>query len=247
MRSTSSHAPTDRWVEFERCRHRLFRIAFRMLGSADDAEDVVQEAALRWLQADALTVRAPEAWLVTVLTRLAVDHLRHAAREQRAWSDARDFGALAPLADMETGRTPEVASQIATAVVALREHLEPPERVAFVLREAFACGYDEIARVLDKSEVACRQVVHRARQRLRAHRQQFLSVPNDAQQLTERFEAALEAGDRERALDVLTEPGSTARHPSRPSEPLRLRRVSRAPAEGRPSWQRGVGAAGHAA
>src|SRR6266516_2500007 len=135
---------TDRWAVFETCRPRLFRTAFRMTRSSDEAEDLVQETALRWLRADTAAVRTPIGWLVAVITRLAVDGLRRAAQQQRAYA--------------EFHRHSESAARRA-----LRERLQPRERVALVLREAFDCDYGEIARVLQKNQVSCRQIVSRAR------------------------------------------------------------------------------------
>lgn len=156
---------TDRWAVFETCRPRLSRIAFRMTRSAEDAEDLIQETALRWLRADTAAVRTPIAWLIAVITRLAIDGLRRAAQQQRAYAEYhRHSEAAAPAVTESTELFPSAAA----ALLALRERLQPRERVALVLREAFDCNYGEIARVLRKNQASCRQIVARARRRVRA-------------------------------------------------------------------------------
>jgi RNA polymerase sigma-70 factor, ECF subfamily len=150
---------------FEQQRRRLRGIAYRMLGSLGDAEDVVQEAYLRWHAVDLGTVRSAEAWLVATTTRLAVDRLRSLAAERRAyagpwlpepWQGEVDDGA-AP------DRRLERAADLSIASLLLLERLTPEERAAFVLREVFEVAYAEIAATLDLTEAACRQLVHRAR------------------------------------------------------------------------------------
>lgn len=159
---------TDRWAVFETCRPRLFRIAFRMTRSSDDAEDLIQETALRWLRADTAGVRTPIGWLVAVITRLAVDGLRRAAQQQRAYAEFHQHSesAAPPPVTTTTELFPPPSADAARR--ALRERLQPRERVALVLREAFDCDYGEIARVLRKNQVSCRQIVSRARRRVRA-------------------------------------------------------------------------------
>ena len=155
---------TDRWALFETCRTRLFRIAFRMTRSSDDAEDLVQETALRWLRADMAAVRTPIGWLIAVITRLAIDGRRRAAQQQRAYAEFHHHSEAAAPAVTTTA---ELFPSAAAALLALRERLQPRERVALVLREAFDCNYGEIARVLQKNQVSCRQIVSRARRRVR--------------------------------------------------------------------------------
>ena len=156
---------TDRWAVFETCRPRLFRIAFRMTRSAEDAEDLIQETALRWLRADTTAVRTPIAWLIAVITRLAIDGLRRAAQQQRAYSEYQRHSEVAAPAVTTTA---ELVPSADAARRALFERLQPRERVALVLREAFECNYGEIARVLQENQVSCRQIVSRARRRVRA-------------------------------------------------------------------------------
>jgi len=149
---------------FESVRHRLFGLAYRMLGSRADAEDIVQEAYVRWHQA-ADTVRNPEAWLVTTATRLAIDRLRALKAEREAytgpWLPEPLIGTEPP-----PDREAELASDLSVAFMVLLERLAPEERAAFLLHDVFDCGYGEIARLLGKSEAASRQIVHRARGRV---------------------------------------------------------------------------------
>jgi len=196
---TTDHTATDR---FEEHRDRLFGLAYRMLGSRAEAEDVVQEAWLRWHGADAAAVRNAEAWLMTVVGRLAVDRLRTLRKERETY---RGPWLPEPLvaAEPPPDRALERASDLSVAFLALAERLAPEERAAFLLREVFDRDYDEIATVLDKSEEACRQTVHRARRRLRSERRRFPATEAARRQLVERFRAAVEARDDERLFAVL--------------------------------------------
>jgi RNA polymerase sigma-70 factor (ECF subfamily) len=191
---------------FDRHRTRLFGLAYRMLGSIHDAEDVVQDAFLRWQQADAEALRAPEGWLVAVTTRLAIDRLRRAETERKAYVGdwlpeplpTATYTALA--ADVAVER----ASDLSVAFLLLLERLAPEERAAFLLRELFDRGYDEIATILGRTAAATRQVVHRARERLRAEGRGRFDVPlATQQQLVGRFLAALTADDEAGLLALL--------------------------------------------
>ena len=237
MESMNGTETADRWAVFERSRQRLLKVAIRIVGAADDAEDLVQETSLRWLQTDTAAVRAPEGWLVTVITRLSVDHLRRATKERQAYSEAGHLDLLGT--SLTTPDRPtELASHSSMAFHVLRERLEPAERIAFVLREAFTCGYDEIARVLAKTEGACRQIVHRARERVRQRRSRCVPRREGIPGLAERFLGALSTGDREGALAALTaEPGRAPvpRLVGRPRGSCSWRR-SPAPASRQRSW-----------
>lgn len=176
-----------------------------MLGDVQDAEDLVQETFLRWhQQAAPEAIREPEAWLVSVVTRLAIDRLRHAATERAAyagpWLPAPvDTDRLAP------DRDAELASDLSMAFLLLLERLAPEERAAFLLREVFDTGYAEIARTLGRSEAAVRQIVHRARERVRGSRARFAAPPDVKERLLRRFIAALESDDKEALLAVFAE------------------------------------------
>jgi len=192
---------------FQRHRGRLFGIAYRMLGSVDDAEDVVQESWLRWHGADPGAVRSPEAWLVSVTTRLAIDRLRHAAIEREHYVGHWLPEPIATPTESPDRRT-ELTSDLSIAFLMLLERLAPEERAALLLHDVFDANYTEIADVLDRTEVACRQMVHRARVRVRGDRVRY-PVPTDAyQQLLERFLVALRSDDQE-AMLALVAPDAT--------------------------------------
>jgi RNA polymerase sigma-70 factor (ECF subfamily) len=148
-----------RSVIFEQSRRRLFGLAYRMLSSKADAEDMVQEAYIRWHQAPADEIRSPEAWLVTVVTRLCIDRLRSAAAERETYPG---MWLPEPLFGESPDEQVELASNLSMAFMILLERLAPAERAAFLLRDVFDCPYSEIARIIGKSEAACRQIVSRA-------------------------------------------------------------------------------------
>jgi RNA polymerase sigma-70 factor (ECF subfamily) len=176
-------------------RDRLFGIAYRMLGSRADAEDVLQDAWLRWHEQDAAELRSTEAWLTTMVTRLAIDRLR-AAKTQRATY----FGPWLPepLAEAEVP-TPEshaeFASDLSLAFMLLLERLGEEERAAFILHDVFDCDYDDIAETLGKTTAACRQLVHRARERVATERRRFRVDEAARVAMLNRFIAAAQSGD----------------------------------------------------
>ena len=190
---------TDRSVEFNRHRRRLQGIAYRMLGSKADAEDMVQETYVRWHQADVERVQTPEAWLVTAVTRLCIDRLRAARTEREAY-----VGPWLPEPLVSEPEQPdrhaELASDLSVAFLVMLERLGPEERAAFLLHEVFDCEYPEIARILGKSEAACRQIVHRARERARQDRPRFQVSDYARQRLLERIMAAVRAQNHDALL-----------------------------------------------
>ncbi len=178
-----------------------------MLGSRADAEDVVQEAYVRWHQTETGGIDNPEAWLVTTTTRLAIDRLRRLKTEREAY-----VGPWLP-EPLVTGTPPpdhqlDLAADLSIAFLTLLERLAPDERAAFLLHDVFDVGYGEIASILDKSEAACRQMVHRARDRVRGERKRFDASEREKKALLEQFIAALEARD-EQALLALFAPDAT--------------------------------------
>ena len=194
---------TDRVELFERYRARLFGIAYRMLGTVDDANDLVQECYLRWHQADPVAIEAPEGWLVAVITRLAIDRSRRVDVERRAYVGQWLPEPLAIGAPPPTDTRAELASDLSLAFLVLLERLAPEERAAFLLREVLGVDYAELARVLERSEAACRQMVHRARERVRSERPRFRISPEAKRDLVERFVRALEHEDRDALLAVV--------------------------------------------
>jgi RNA polymerase sigma-70 factor (ECF subfamily) len=152
---------------FKRHRARLFGIAYRMLSSKADAEDVLQDAYLRWHESDGSAVCSSEAWLTTAVTRLSIDRLRRRRTEREAYAGP---WLPEPLSEREL-RTPEDVAELdgdfSIAFLTMLETLSPEERAAFVLHDVLDDDYADIAESLGKSEPACRQMVHRARERLR--------------------------------------------------------------------------------
>lgn len=188
--------PSDGSDAFATLRPRLFAIAYRMLGTRADAEDVMQDAWLRWHQADRAALRSTEAWLVTVTTRLAIDRLRAARAERIAYPGP---WLPEPLVDVDE-RTPESiaerAGELSLALMFVLERLSPEERAAFLLRQVFEHDYDEIATLLDKTESACRQIVHRASERVQQARPRY-DVPEAAhRRLVDGFVRAARGGER---------------------------------------------------
>jgi RNA polymerase sigma-70 factor (ECF subfamily) len=192
---------------FESLRGRLFGLAYRMLGSRGDAEDVVQEAYLRWHEVDRQRIENPEAWLVTTTSRLAIDRLRRLKTEREAYT-----GPWLPQPIVMEAQPPDrhldLADDLSMAFLTLLERLAPDERAAFLLHDVFDVGYTEIARVLDRSEAACRQVVHRARERVHDHRKRFDVTESAKASLLQKFMTALEARD-EQGLLALFAPDAT--------------------------------------
>jgi RNA polymerase sigma-70 factor (ECF subfamily) len=190
---------------FERHRARLFGLAYRMLGSRSDAEDVLQDAYVRWHEADASAVRSGEAWLTTAVTRLSIDRLRRRRTEREAYVGP---WLPEPLSERDV-RTPEDAAEIgddiSIAFLTLLETLSPEERAAFVLHDILDDDYADIAESLGKSEPACRQMVHRARERLTSRRRRFLVDAATRTRMLEKFLAAADRGDRD-ALVALFAP-----------------------------------------
>jgi RNA polymerase sigma-70 factor (TIGR02957 family) len=158
---------TDATSLFNRHRPRLLAIAYRMLGAVAEAEDAVQDAWLRWREADHSALDNPEAWLVTVTTRLSIDRLRTAKahRENYAGVWLPEPMLMASPATPEEIR--EFADDVSVAFLFMLERLSPEARAAFLMREVFDADYDEVARTLGKTEAACRQLVRRAKQQLR--------------------------------------------------------------------------------
>ncbi len=192
---------------FEAGRARLASLAYRLLGSAADAEDAVQDAFLRWQAADRERIEVPEAWLTKVVTNLCLDRLRSAqARHERA------AGAWLPepLLDgdpmLGPADTAERRESVSLAVLILLERLSPVERAVYVLREAFSYSHAEIARILDISESASQQHLHRARTRVTAERHRGGEAdPASARRVVEEFLAAATSGRTERLVALLTD------------------------------------------
>lgn len=198
---------TDTATEvFEEHRPLLMGVAYRMLGRVADAEDVVQEAWLRWSGADRTEVREPRGYLVRIATRLAIDRLRQAQTRNEAYVGpwlpepyVTDFGDTVP----DTAERAVLADSVSLAVLVVLESLSPLERAVFVLREAFGYPYADIAAVLDRGEPAVRQLAGRARKHVEERRPRYEVDPAERRDLTERFLAAAAEGDLEGLMSLL--------------------------------------------
>ncbi|WP_243041433.1 RNA polymerase sigma factor SigJ [Dyella sedimenti] len=179
---------------FQQHRPRLYGLAYRMLGTPADAEDVLHDAWLRWHQQDPATLDDAEAWLVTVTTRLALDRLRRAKAERERYT-----GPWLPEPLVAEEALPELmlerSESLSLSFLALLERLSPEERAAFLLTQVFDYSHAEAAATLQISEEASRQRTHRARQRLREGRPRFTHAPEAQQRLLEKFRDALEHPD----------------------------------------------------
>ncbi|MFC4495394.1 sigma-70 family RNA polymerase sigma factor [Streptomyces ovatisporus] len=192
---------------FEASRGRLASLAYRLLGSAADAEDAVQDTFLRWQAADRERVEMPEAWLTKVVTNVCLDRLRSAqARHERAAGDWLPEPLLEGDPMLGPAETFEQRESVSLAVLTLLERLSPVERAVYVLREAFSYSHAEIAGILDITESASQQHVHRARIRVTAERRRGGEAdPASARRVVEEFLAAATSGRTERLVALLTD------------------------------------------
>ncbi len=184
---------------FESYRPLMFAIAYRMLGSAMDAEDIVQEAFLRYQGAS--NIDMPKAFLTTVVTRLCLDQLKSARVQRESY-----IGPWLP-EPLITSQSPldNQYESISLAFLVLLESLTPVERAVFLLREVFDYDYSEIAQIVDKEEAACRQSFHRAKAHIAEHRPRFEASPEEHQQMLERFMQACVMGELAGFTDLLAE------------------------------------------
>ena len=187
---------------FYALRPRLMGIAYRMLGTRADAEDVLHDTWLRWQAADGGEVRSPEAWLKTTTTRLSIDRLRRAKVEREHYVGPWLPEPLSE-ADMDS---PEIALErdddISIAFLTLLETLSPEERAVFVLHDILDDDYADIAETVGKSQAACRQMVHRARERLTSRRKRYLVDDETRKRMLERFITAASRGDRDEIMSL---------------------------------------------
>jgi len=206
---------------FSEHRDLLIAVAYRVLGRVTDAEDVVQEAYLRWSKVDPAAVDDPRAYLVRVTTRLAIDRLRRVKARRESY-----VGPWLPeplLTRRDVAEDVELAESVSMAMLVVLETLSPLERAVFVLREAFAMPYAEIAEILGRSEPAVRQLARRARDHVRERRPRFDTDQAARQRVTERFLEATTNGDLDALMEVLApgvtlvgDGGGRARAPLRP-------------------------------
>ncbi|GAA5008351.1 RNA polymerase sigma-70 factor [Streptomyces hyderabadensis] len=195
--------PVDAATEdFVAHRNLLFTVAYEMLGSAADAEDVLQETWLRWAGVDLATVRDRRAYLVRITTRQALNRLRTLGRRKESY-----VGSWLPeplLTTPDVAEDVELADSVSMAMMLVLETLAPVERAVFVLREVFDLGYDEIAEAVEKSPAAVRQIAHRARAHVAARRPRGEVTATESRQALAAFQRAVETGDLQGLLDVLS-------------------------------------------
>jgi RNA polymerase sigma-70 factor, ECF subfamily len=194
MAGISGHAAAT----FDPLRPRLIRIAYRMLGSVEDAEDVVQEAFLRWLDADRDAVREPEAFLRRVVTRLCLDHLKSARHRRENYVGP---WLPEPVVEAEDDEIDDITLPLLMAL----ERLSPLERAAFLLHDVFGVSFEEIAETIGREPAACRQLASRARTHVRAARPRFLLPKDRGLQIAAAFFTASRTGDMRRLRSLLAE------------------------------------------
>jgi RNA polymerase sigma-70 factor (ECF subfamily) len=199
--------------EFDLHRSALFGLAYRMLGSVMDAEDIVQEAFLRWQNVSESEVRSPRAYLMTTVTRLCVDQLRLARVQREEYVGAWLPEPLLQSPESDTARLNEIDESISTAFLVLLESLSPLDRAVFLLHEVFNYTFAEIGTIIDRTPADCRQIGHRARQRLMEGRPRFKVEAEPVEEVVQTFLRACLGGDIGELLGLLA-PDVTVTHDS---------------------------------
>jgi RNA polymerase sigma-70 factor, ECF subfamily len=204
-RETTETETAVRLATFDQHRGLLFSVAYRMLGSVADAEDMLQETFIRWQQTPDEEIRSPRAFLITIISRLSINHLQSARVRREEY-----VGQWLPEPLVEgQGNDPlgilRVDESLSMAFLVLLERLTPVERAVFLLREVFEYEYAEIASVLGQSAVSCRQILRRARQHVNAVRPRFKASRRKRTDMLQRFLQATESGDLEGLLNLLAE------------------------------------------
>ncbi|WP_127505382.1 RNA polymerase sigma-70 factor [Actinoplanes solisilvae] len=193
-----SDPATDAFVAH---RNLLFTVAYEILGSAADAEDVLQESWLRWIKVDLDQVRDQRAYLIRIATRQSLNRIRTMQRRKEAY-----VGSWLPeplLTAPDSAADVELAESVSMAMMLVLETLSPTERAVFVLREVFDISYDEIAAAVEKTPAAVRQIAHRARQHVDARRPRTVVSPGERREVLAAFQRAVETSDLQGLLDVL--------------------------------------------
>lgn len=185
-------------------RRHLLAVAYRFLGSVADAEDVVQDAYLRWAQTDRAAVRDARAFLARITTRLCLDHLKSARVQRERYVGPWLPEPLVEAAGLTTWPEVERADDISVAVMLALERLSPLERAAFVLHDVFGQSFDDIAGALERTPATCRQLATRARQQIRRDKPRFAIAPGDGERLVAAFLAATSSGDLVALSHLLT-------------------------------------------
>jgi RNA polymerase sigma-70 factor (ECF subfamily) len=204
LNEVNSGNATDRLTEFHRYRSLLFSIAYRMLGSVADAEDILQETFIRWHQASEADIRSTRAFLVTIVSRLSINHLQSARVQREEY-----VGQWLPEPILTESRADpfniaRVDESLSMAFLVLLERLTPVERAIFLLREIFDYDYAEIAQTVGKDEANCRQILRRARQHIAEIRPRFTATPKQREELLGNFLQASRTGDLEGLVALLS-------------------------------------------
>ena len=192
--------PDDAADRFQPLRPGLVRLAYRMLGSIAEAEDVVQEAYIRWHQTDRTMIREPGAFLSKTVTRLCLDILKSARAKRETY-----IGPWLPEPVLEADGEDDRAEDLSLTLMMALERLSPLERAAFLLHDVFGLGFDEVAATLDRDPAACRQLAARARKNVRAERPRYAIDREEGERMTDAFFAASRSGDLSGLRNLLAE------------------------------------------
>ena len=209
--SEASTSSTDRMGAsgnvntFEELRRYLFAVAYRMVGSVADAEDIVQEAYIRWERTSHDEVESPKSYLSATVTRLCIDHLTSARRRRETYVGPWLPEPLLTDEQPDVAEAAEQAESLSMAFLVVLETLSPVERAVFLLREVFGYDYDEIARFVDKSAANCRQISHRAREHVAGRRPRFTADRRQHLEVTQKFLGACASGDTDDLVRLLSE------------------------------------------
>jgi RNA polymerase sigma-70 factor (ECF subfamily) len=203
MTSRRASGTADEATTFEQSRRRLTGLAYRMLGSLAEAEDVVQEAYLRWQGCDRSHVTNPPAYLTKTVARLCLDHMKSARARRETYVGPWLPEPLLDGAMFEAGDADDEADDLSIALLLTLERLSPLERAAFLLHDVFGAGFAEIADALGRTEPACRQLAARGRAPVREDRPRFKASPDEGRRLADAFHAAIVSGDIERLARTL--------------------------------------------
>lgn len=195
----------DKTLIFDEYRSLLFSIAYRMLGTVTDAEDMVQETFVRWYSASTAEVASPKAYLSATVTRLCIDHLKSARVKRESYIGAWLPEPLVTENMPDVATTVEMAESLSLAFLRILEKLTPIERAAYLLRQVFDYDYAEIADIIGKSQANCRQIVKRAQDHLKAERPRFDITPEHRKEMTLKFLRACTVGDMDGLVSMLAE------------------------------------------
>lgn len=203
LNEREGHMVADFTTMFGEYKPLLFSIAYRMLGTVMDAEDMVQETFIRWQNCNQTQIESPKAWLSTVVTRLCINHLKSARVQRETYIGPWLPEPLIAGLSVEPSENAKLSDSLSLAFLVLLESLTPTERAVFVLREVFNYEFSEIAPIVEKSEANCRQILARARKSVEERRPRFDATPEEAEQLIQKFEQAVQTGNLDGLLNLL--------------------------------------------